>query len=815
MADERQDPATPPSGDEDTTKSRDSERPPPEQRRIGPYVVVRELGQGGMGTVYLAARADDQYEKRVAIKVLRAGMESQEMLRHFRRERQILAGLEHPNIARLLDGGATDEGAPYFVMEYIQGQRIDEYCDRRKLSVTQRMGLCRDVCAAVQHAHRNLVVHRDIKPSNIVVTAEGVPKLLDFGLAKFLNAELSGDGAQTATHLAMTPEYASPEQARGEAITTATDVYSLGVVLYKLLTGHYPYRVRNRPTVDILRAVIEDEPEKPSTSVYRTEADALRQGESPITAESLSRAREGTPPQLQRRLEGDVDNILLMALRKEPERRYLSVEAFSEDIKRHLEARPVLARKGTLAYRGGKFLGRNRIGVAVAATIILSLTALGANVWIQSRRVAGALDRAEKVSNFLVDLFKVSDPGESRGNSVTAREMLDKGAAQIQTSLKDQPEVRAALMGTMGRVFGNLGLYDKALPLLQESLEAERRTLGGQNLEVARSLTSLANVVNDKGDYARAESLYREALAMKTRLLGKESPEVAELQNGLALVLDERGQYPEAEALLRATLATQKKVLGDRHTDVAMTLTNLGKVLYEKGDYNGAEPMFREALAMARVFLGDVHPDVAMNLNNLAGVEYARGNYDAAAALLRDVLALNRKLFGDVHPDVAMSLGNLADCLHAKGDDAAAEKAYREALEIDRQLLRPDAPQVAGRMTGLADTLLREGKAVEAESTARAALVIRRKDLPKGHPGIAETETVLGRCLIEAHRYEEAQALLADAYEALRSGSGAQTGDLRKVLEGLLRLADVRGKTEDAARYRSLLLAATKAESTP
>src|SRR5688572_16500160 len=389
--------ATPsPSGDETNTTSAEG-RAPALERRIGPYRILRELGQGGMGVVYLAARADEQFRKRVALKVIRSGRASEEVVRHFKRERQILAGLDHPNIAKLLDGGTTDDGLPYFVMEYIEGEPLLAYCDSRKLSVAERLKLFQAICSAVQYAHRNLVVHRDIKPGNIVVAEDGSPRLLDFGIAKLLNPELAGE-APTATAVVMTPTYASPEQASGGRITTATDVYSLGVVLYEMLTGHLPYRLLSRQPLEILKAISEQEPEKPSTAVGRTEdVTAPPEGAAlHVTPERVSSTREGTPDRLQRRLRGDLDNILMLALRKEPPRRYASVEAFSDDIRRYLEGLPVNARQPTAGYRAGKFLQRHVAGVAASAVFIVLLIGFAVAMAMQSARVARERDVAEK-----------------------------------------------------------------------------------------------------------------------------------------------------------------------------------------------------------------------------------------------------------------------------------------------------------------------------------------------------------------------------------------------------------------------------------
>jgi eukaryotic-like serine/threonine-protein kinase len=505
--------------------------------RIGPYRALKELGRGGMGRVYLAARADEQYQKRVAIKVIKAEVDRDEVVSRFRRERQILASLDHPNISRFLDGGATEDGRPYVVMEYVEGRAIDQYCDRESLSIPERLKLFRQLCSAVEYAHRNLIVHRDIKPGNILVTADGVPKLLDFGIAKLVNPGLSGDGG-TMTGLAMTPEYASPEQARGEPVTTISDVYSLGVLLYLLLTGHLPYRLKTRQTLDVLRAVCEAEPEKPSTAVGRTEDT----GGQALTAEEVSRTREASPEQLRRRLSGDLDTILLMALRKEPARRYPSVEALSEDLRRYLEGLPIKARKATFSYRTGKFLRRNWAGASGVAMVILLIVGFAVSTLVQSRQLRTERNKASRVSSFLVDLFKVSNPSEARGNTVTAREILDKGAARIRRELKEEPEERATLMDTMGTVYDELGLYDEAEGLLRESLEIRTRVLGNENPDVATSLDGLAKVLYRKNDYDGAEARYREALAMRRKLLGNEHPDVAETLNFLALVRDEKGR---------------------------------------------------------------------------------------------------------------------------------------------------------------------------------------------------------------------------------------------------------------------------------
>jgi serine/threonine protein kinase/tetratricopeptide (TPR) repeat protein len=831
-------------------------RAPGSDRFIGPYKLIQEIGHGGMGSVYLAARADAQYERRAAIKVVRSGAASEDVIRYFRRERQILASLDHPNIARLLDGGTTEDGLPYFVMEYIEGQPIHRYCDAHRLSTIERLKLFRSVCSAVEYAHRNLIVHRDIKPSNILVTADGVPRLLDFGIGKILNPGLPAEGLAAATQMALTPEYASPEQVQGKPITTGTDVYSLGIVLYELLTGRHPYRLKNRRALAVLRAVTEEEPEKPSTAVGRTEPIAAPEHD-PLkapTAEAVSLPREGTPEKLKRRLKGDLDNIVMMALRKEPQQRYPSVEALSEDIRRYLEGRPVMARKTTLAYRTGKYVRRNRVGLLVAGLVFLLLSALGINTAVQSARVARERDgaaqertKAQRVAAFLVDLFRVSDPSEARGNTVTAREMLDKGATKIETELKDQPEVRATLMDTMGQVYSNLGLYDKALPLLQESLKTRRQVLGSEHQDVAATLNNLAGVLRETGDYAGAAVLMREALMIQRKLHGNEHPTVAQSLGHLAIVLAEQGDYTGAEPLFRESLAIQRKLLGNEHPTVAGALDNLAGVLLAKGSYTEAEPLFREALAMKRRLLGNEHPSVAATLSNLAIVLDDKGDYAGAEALDREALAMKRRLLGNEHPAVATSLGNLAGVLNDKGDsagaevldrealamrrkllgsehpdvaeslsglarvlldkgdDAGAETLYREALAMGRKLLGNEHPTVAVMLTGLAETLCHEHKPIEAEALAREALAIRQKASPGEHPDVAEAKSVLGECLADAHQFEEAEPLLLGSYLVLKSTRGEGSVATRKGLQRIVALYQESGRPEKAAPYRALL----------
>ncbi len=763
-------------------------------RRLGPYRVVRVLGEGGLSTVYLGERSDEQFNMRVAIKVVKRGMDTADILRRLRQERQILAGLDHPNIARLLDGGTTGDGLPYFVMEHIEGEPIDRYCDRRRLSVSERLELFRTACSAVHAAHQSLIIHRDLKPSNLLVTAAGVPKLLDFGIAKLLDpglvssTSLQAAGA-TATMDALaltatgrrllTPEYASPEQVRGRPLTTATDVYSLGVMLYRLLTGRRPYRFDSAQPAAIERVICDSDPPRPSSVVGHREADATGAVPPP---EEVSRARATRPDKLRRRLAGDLDNIVLMALRKEPQRRYASVDELSRDVGRHLESRPVLARKDTLAYLAGKFVARHRGAVVAGALVALALvggivtTAWQARVaraerakaerHLEAARTQSA--RAEQVSAFLVDIFEISDPDEAKGNQVTAREILDRGAEKIRRELDAQPELKEQLMSTIGGVYEKLGLYDRARATFEEVLEDRRRRLGDEHPETARSLTRVAEIDFHQSELDAAEDALRRALASQRRLLGEEHLDVAETLNQLATVLDAKAEAEGAERLFARALAIRRRLLGEDHIEVVEVLNNLAELHFANGRWDAAEELFRQALASRRRQLGDEHLDVAVSLNNLAAVFNARGDHASAEPLFRQVHELRRRILGDEHPQVAVSLNNLGTTLQALDRHADAEALYRQALAINEKLLGPEHPLAVANKTNLAVTLHALGRDGEAEPLFLAALDARRRHYGEEHPAVTLSLYKLATFYAETGRAADAEPLLTETLRIQR-----------------------------------------------
>jgi serine/threonine-protein kinase len=822
--------------------------------RVDRYRVLRKIGEGGMSEVYLAVRADDEYQKRVALKVIRHGLDREDILRRFRTERQILAGLDHPNIAKLLDGGTTDDGLPYFVMDFIDGMPIDEYCDRSRLNVRERLELFSTVCSAVQYAHQNLVVHRDIKASNILVGPDGVPKLLDFGIAKLLKPDQFAEQVEyTATWIRpMTPRYASPEQIEGKPVTTASDVYSLGVLLYKLLTGHLPYDLDGRPSTELARLVIEHQPERPSQSAVRPVLELRTKTET--DPDDLARARGLTREQLRRQLSGDLDNIVLMALRKEPQRRYGSVERFSEDIRRHLAGLPVEARKDTLGYRTAKFLRRNRLPVGAVAAFIVLLVGFSVAMAVLANRVAHERDqarrerdRAEQVVKFMKEIFELSDPfAEGEQRDVTAREILDGGAERVDRELDGQPLVQATLLDAIGTVYRNLGYYDRAEPLLRQAFKIRREVLGPDDPALAESLTHLGSVLSLKTDFDAARPLLQWAIDLRRSSLGANHPALAESLYEMGRLQSDSGDLEEAERLYREAIRIIEATTGDE-AELTRLITHLGVVLGEKGDWPGTEAMYREVLKMRRHRYGNDHALVGESLSDLGAILGMQGKYDEAEPLLREALDVHRRNLEPGHPTVVEGLNNLAQLCRVTHRYDESELLFQEALDGCSEQLGKDNPKCVTVMANLALVLQAKGEYPRAELLAREALAIRRATfgdvhldtgvslrmlgnivldagrpeeaqpllrrsvevleavLPDGHWSPADARSVLGECLVAEGRFEDAEPLLLAGYEGLVAARGAGHPRSRAALERIVALYDAWSKPAEAARYGALL----------
>jgi serine/threonine protein kinase/tetratricopeptide (TPR) repeat protein len=788
--------------------------------QVGPYRIASEIGRGGMGVVYVAVRDDEHFAKRVAIKVVKRGMDTELVLRRFRNERQILANLEHPNIARIIDGGVTEGGLPYFVMEYVDGKPIDVYCDDKRLSIDERLELFREVCSAVQFAHQNLVIHRDIKPDNILVTNEGVPKLLDFGIAKLLHPDsLESATEATVTGLRMmTPEYASPEQARGDRITTATDIYSLGVLLYQLLTGHRPYQFKDKALLEVARVICEKAPEQPSTAISRIEEVSAAGGKPAIrlTPESVSRTREGEPEKLRRRLAGDLDNIVLMAMRKEPERRYSSVAQFAEDLRRHLAGLPVLASTDTFWYRSAKFVRRHKTGAAAATLVVLSLfggiiaTAWQARIATRQRNAAQIEKaRAERINEFLQDMLGSADPSwytnnPRRGGEVTVAEMLDEEAERADHELADQPAVLAAVQRTIGNTYRYQGRFDLAERELRTALATEQRLYGPAHPEVARSSDLLAGVFMVKGEYDKAESLLRQAVEIyRDPRAGGDAPPVWHMSalGDLGLLLSARGDSAGAEGVLREALRLAPKLTGNERALIPLLLANLGRARESQGDLSEAETLYRQSTVEYRRLSGRERLELATSLTYLGDLLMTEGKLSESELVLAEALDIARRLAGEDNLNFFHTLKSFGQLLYLKGEYAAAEEQIDRSLEFLRRTMPAGHLAFASPLTTLGLIMNRTGRPALAEKNLREALAIRTRVLPKGHLLIALTEGGLGECLLTQERYAEAEPLLKESYGDLTTSQGAKNPRTLEARQRLAQLYQSWGKPELAVQF--------------
>jgi serine/threonine protein kinase/Flp pilus assembly protein TadD len=750
-----------------------------EGTRVGAYKLVRSIGRGGMGSVWLATRHDGRFEGQAAIKLLNAELVGRTGGERFKREGTILARLTHPHIARLIDAGLSSVGQPYLVLEHIDGRHIDQHCDDHALGVEARIRLFLDVLAAVAHAHANLIVHRDLKPSNVLVTNDGQVKLLDFGIAKLLGDDLSPHDP-TLTREAgagMTPRYAAPEQVSGGPITTATDVYALGVLLYGLLTGQEPLGSSARSTADIIKAIVDTEPRRMSSMVAAS-------GDAPPPNAGHAARRATTPEKLRRSLQGDLDTIVAKALKKNPDERYASVAEFADDLRRVVEHQPISARPDALTYRAAKFARRHRRSVIVAAAsaVLVGMTIAFYTVKLAHERDLAARQaaKASKVSELLTEILDGADPFRTPdAQEPTVRRLLDVGAERMARDLADQPEIRAEVSTLIGRVYQRLGLYDKALPLLQQSLALGRQAVGPEHVSIAQTLNDLGVLHREHGDTKAAQPLLEESLAMRRHLLGSVDKDVAVTLVELSRVLRDRGLDTKAEPLLREALAIRRKVFGEAHRETATSLNDLALLLFGRGDLDRAEPLFRESLAINLKTLGPDHPSVAVSMGNVGLVLDAKGDAAAAEKLYRDDLAIVRKSLGEAHPTYAQALNNLAIAVMHQDRLDEAQTLLEQTVAIVRPLFRPDHPRLAVYLVNLSRVQIVRGQAVQAEPTLRHVLDVRQRLYPEGDWRIAQARSLLGASLTKQGHYADAEVLLLEAAKALKPGPGPQGREAR------------------------------------
>ena len=785
----------------------------PAGRTVGPYRVVRPLGQGGMGEVLLAVR-EAPYRRTVALKVVRDGGRSAEARARFAVERQVLASLDHAGIARLYDGGVTDpepgapEGLPYLALEYVEGAPLTEACDARRLGVEERLRLFVQVCEAVHYAHQNLVLHRDLKPSNVLVTPEGRVKLLDFGIAKLLDPGLSAVPApQTRTGVRlMTPEYASPEQIRGETLSTATDVYSLGVLLYELLTGQRPHRLSGRTADEVMRTVSETPPTTPSTVVLEPpDAPAAEPEAGPAEAAAL---RGLTPERLARRLSGDLDAICLRALRKEPGRRYGSAELLAQDVERHLAQQPVVARRGTRRYRLGAFLRRHRVEAAAALAVLLALVGgLGAALW-QASEASRERDlarteaaKSEEVAGFLTGLFEQGDPTKAAGDTITVREVLGDAVARID-GLDGQPEVQASLLTVIATAYGNLGRADAARPLFERAFAVRLEALGADHPQTIEARHNLGHAHLTAQDYEAAVPLFRRHLADVRRLHGDDAPETLVIYDDLADALHLAGRADEAAAVRQTwiDLVEQAQDLDDPL--VATSLSEYGRVLLVRHESEEAEQHLRRAIAIARRSPESSAVDLGSYLRYLATALLQQEKYAEAEQAAREALALMRPLYPEGHASVAGALLELGQSLAGQGQYAAARAVLEEHLAMLRRLNPDGHPTVAASYGVLARLEQSAGRRADAVRWQRASVAeFERLQAPDALP-LATHRLLLAELLIEQRSYAEAETILLRALRLARTRDTSLFFTQARVSALLADLYEAWGRPAEAARYR-------------
>ena len=728
--------------------------------RIGPYRILQVLGQGGMGLVYVAEQTEP-VRRRVALKIIKSGMDTREVVARFAAERQALAVMEHPNIAKVLDAGTTEDGRPYFVMELVKGVPITEYCDVHKLSTRDRLALFMHVCDAVQHAHHKGVIHRDLKPSNVLVMERdgtAVPKVIDFGIAKALSQPLTEQTLVTQIGQAIgTAAYMSPEQASpgGLDIDTRTDIYSLGVMLFELLVGCLPIDPHEMGLALFMVRLASREGQATSPS-------AKLSGMGPI-AMTVSAQRRTDLPTLRRELKGDIDWIVMKAMDPDRSRRYETANGFAKDIQRFLDNVPVEARAPTARYRMAKFARRHRSAVVASILVVASLvTGLAvAGVQLVRARRAEALAKREAqsardVAAFVTGLFKVSDPSEARGNSVTAREILDRGAERIKTDLASAPDVQARLMVTMGTVYRSLGLYAQSQPLLEEAVANNQRQLSAGDPQLMESQLELARLAQQQGRFAVAESLFRSLRAISDRREKPDSAFTVTVLTGLGGMLVTRGRYAEAESLLTRAVHMRTASKAPDDADFARLLRNLGSAYLAQGRYADAEPVFERALDMFGRVVGNDHPDVGRTLSNLGIVHYELGRLSDAEGYYRRAEENLVKTLGPEHRNVASININLGEIAWRSHRLSEAQQRLEKALAILHKVVDANDPSIATAEFDLANVLRDAGRSGEAVAHYQRALDIRSATLGAQSPKVAEVVKEYAAVLRQLRRPAEA-----------------------------------------------------------
>ncbi len=742
------------------------------------FQLVRRLGEGGMGQVWLAEQMSP-VRRQVALKLIKAGMYDEAVVQRFQSERQSLAIMDHSAIAKVFDAGATPQGQPYFVMEFVSGLPITDYCDQKKLKIADRLEIFISVCEGVQHAHQKAIIHRDLKPANILVQdvdGKPAPRIIDFGLAKATTPRGAGETVFTQLgHFMGTPGYVSPEQADPtvQDVDTRTDVYSLGVVLYVLLTGLQPFETKQwqkHPLDELLRRLREEEPPLPSTKV----------GADRDTSAETAEARGTEPKQLVSTLRGDLDWITMKALEKDRARRYGAPSELAADIRRYLNHEPVAARPASAGYKVRKYVRRHRVAVVVFVGLMLLLAAFSVLQAVQLRRITRERDRAAyerdratherdratRITDFMTGMFKVSDPSEARGNKVTAREILDKASNDMGTGLAKDPEVQAQMMQVMASTYTNLGLFPRAHELAKRALDARLKVLGPEDPKTLESMTQLGWILNREGKYVEAEKMERQAFDSERRILGSEDPLTIETMTNLSYIVQGPGDFGQGEKFAREAIEVGTRRLGPESDLVLQSMGNLGVALWNEGRYAEAEQEYRQLLEIERRLRPD-HPETLRLMSNLAVAVQSQGRFAEAEQIYRENLVTLRRVLGPEHQLTTSTMFSLASLLTEEGQYPQAEKMYRETLAIQLRISGPEHPRTLLTRSGLADVLFREGHLDEAEKLERETLESMARVVGSEHPSTLQCQSDLARYLIKQGRYAEAEKNARAAFDAV------------------------------------------------
>jgi serine/threonine protein kinase/tetratricopeptide (TPR) repeat protein len=767
---------------------------------IGHYRLLQEIGQGGFGVVYMAQQ-QEPVKRRVALKIVKLGMDTKQVVARFEAERQALALMDHPNIAKVLDAGATASGRPFFVMELVKGVRITQYCDQNQLSTPERLGLFIQICRAVQHAHQKGIIHRDLKPSNILVTLHDsvpVPKIIDFGIAKATQQELTDQTVFTQFgHFLGTPAYVSPEQAEmsGLDVDTRSDIYSLGVLLYELLTGRTPFDSNELLAAgldEMRRTIREKEPSRPSTKLSTLQAAELT---------TMARHRRIEPPKLVRLIRGDLDWIVMKCLEKDRTRRYETASGFATDLEHFLKDEPVTARPPSAGYRFQKLVLRNKLVFAAGTAVALAvLSGLFASTWMFVRE-REARRQSQQVALLLENMLRGIDASVAQGRDTQLlREVLDKTVERVALELKDDPRVQAELFNTVGEVYRAIGQSQMAEQMYRLALSLQGKPSLAEKGRVAKSLDDLAMALKDQARLLEAESVEREALRLRRDVFGPESVEVAASLNNLGTVLRIRASLPEAEAAHRQALAIQRNLLPTANLAVATSLNNLALTLRDAGKYADAETSLREALITEKGVLGENNPAVALTEDSLAFVLLDRGALTQAEEMDRQALDLLRKHFGRSNPNdpnLATGINNLGLILSAENHLEDAEALCQEALEM-RRTVRGHELEVSASLDDLARVLRKRKQLSRAEPLAREALAMRKKLLGDNHPAVAASLDDLALVLQDEKQWADAEKAYREALAIQQNCYGMEHPLIATTLNNLAGLLREQGKLLEA-----------------